>query len=94
MKSVCYCLNCMLQLLCELAYLKKLTWSGPVRSGFSKPPFSSYLSPTFLQPIMKNTPFYTKDFVNKLEPLALPPDTLLVIIDVSSSCTSVHKMKA
>ena len=30
-----YCVNCMLQLLCELAYLKKLTWSGP---GFLNPP--------------------------------------------------------
>ena len=34
-----YCLNCMLQLLCELAYLKKLTWSGP---GFLNPPTDQY----------------------------------------------------
>ena len=29
-----YCMNCTLQLLCELAYLKKLTWSDP---GFLNP---------------------------------------------------------
>jgi len=47
---------------------------------------------TLLQPVMKATPSYIKDskqFINTLESLPLPPDTLLVTIDVSSLYTNI-----
>lgn len=65
----------------------------PIISGNNSPlePLSKFLD-FYLQPFVLQSPSYirdTKDFINKIEGMYIPPEALMVTLDVTTLYTSI-----